>query len=963
MKITRMKCNRITNPLGFSLGIPKLSWVTDAPNAKKQKACQVQVATDESFNNILFDSGVSKDISSLGYALNMELKPRTRYFWRVKVWTDSGDVVSPVAWFETAKMNEQWKAQWITPDWEDKRVHPLLRKTFSVDADITSARVYVCGLGLYELEINGERVGDEYLTPYCNAYDKWLQYQTYDVTHLLNKGNNAIGAMLGNGWYKGRFGFGNFGEALYGDTFALLCELVVQYSDGRVETIISDESWKAAPGPVMFSDIYDGEIQDARKRVDGYSKACFDDSSWSGVKTVNINSELLEARRSLPVRIMEQRKPVKVIKTPKNETVLDMGQNMVGWLQFKVNAPKGSEIFLQYGEELQDGCFYRENLRSAKAEFRYISNGETALVQPYFTFYGFRYVKIEGWPDELRPEDFTGCVVYSDMERTGTIETSNPFVNKLFQNALWSQKGNFLDVPTDCPQRDERMGWTGDAQVFSGTASFNMDVYAFFNKYLYDLSLEQKERNGRVPNVIPTFRMGKEHGDPRMEGGACGWGDAATIIPWCMYLFYGDEAILKQQFDSMKAWVDFIHSQDDGSRLWNKGLHYGDWLALDGPDPLSPMGGTPNDFVASAFYKHSAELVAKAARVLGKEDVAAKYQQLANEVKKAIQDEFFSPRGRIAVNTQTAHVLALFMDLVPGGLRDRVADALKQKLMECNYHLKTGFLGTPYLCRVLSENGYNDLAYTLLINDDFPSWLYEVKMGATTIWERWNSLLPNGKFAELGMNSLNHYAYGSIVEWMYRNMCGINPMEEYPGFRKIRLAPKPDGRLQWAKAALDTPVGRYQSSWQISENGLTFEFNIPFNASADLVLPDASIETVRVNGINVTESSLSAKQMGTSLFIEIPSGSYIFEYVPTKAYIVTFSTKTSVQKLIAHPKTRAVLQNHIPQIVEVAQNASFSIEFGEISLIELSTRRKIKVPQEVLDSIDLELSKIKGWDW
>lgn len=964
MRITHMKCNHLTNPLGFNLGTPCLSWVTDAPEAKEQLACQVQVAADENFAKILFDSGRSKDIKSTGYPLEMELEPRTRYYWRVKVWTDSGDVISPVAWFETAKMHEPWKAKWITPGWEDRKVHPMIRKVFSLDADIASARIYVCGLGLYELEINGARVGDEYLTPFCNAYDKWIQYQTFDVTHLLHKGSNAVCAMLGNGWYKGRFGFNNFGEEIYGDIFAFLCELVVHYTDGRVETIASDESWKAAPGPVQFSGIYDGEILDARKIIDGYSEAWLDDSSWSYVKQASLTYELLEARRSLPVRIMEERKPVRIIKTPKGENVLDMGQNMVGWIRFKVNAPNGSEIILQYGEELQDGCFYRENLRTAKAEFRYISDGKAAIVQPHFTFYGFRYVKVEGWPGELCLDDFTGCVVYSDLERTGSIETSNPLVNRLIQNALWSQKGNFLDVPTDCPQRDERMGWTGDAQVFSGTACFNMDVYAFFSKYLYDLYQEQKERNGRVPNTVPTFCMDKKTMDVRLRNGACGWGDAATIIPWNLFLFYGDDSILRQQFDSMKAWVDFIYEQDDGSRLWKKGIHYGDWLALDGPDPFKPIGGTSNEFIASAFYKYSAELVAKAARVLGKEDISLRYQQLAEEVKKAIQDEFFTPRGRLAINTQTAHVLALFMDLVPDEQRNNIADALKQKLMECNYHLKTGFLGTPYLCRVLSENRYNDLAYTLLINDDFPSWLYEVKLGATTIWERWNSLLPDGRFGELGMNSLNHYAYGSIVEWMYRNMCGINPMEEYPGFQKIRLAPQPNGRIQWAKAVLDTAMGRYQSSWQIQESGLiTFEFAIPFNARAELVLPDASIEKVMVNGIRITESNLSAKQKDTSVIAELPAGNYTFEYEPTKEYIITFSSENSVQQLIAHPKTRAVLEKHIPKIVKAVQGITFSMEFGEVSLRELASQPKTKIPEEVLDIIDSELSKIKGWDF
>lgn len=411
--------------MGFKLGQPRLSWVAKAAGAKLQTAAQVQVAADEGFNNILYDSGKSKEIDSLGFQLPLILMPRTRYYWRVKVWTDNGDEIqSPIAWFETSKMDEDWIASWITPDWEDKNIHPLLRKTFSIDGKIASARVYSCGLGLYELELNGQRVGEEYLTPYCNAYDKWLQYQTYDVTNMLQSGENALGAMLGNGWYKGRFGFDGNVENIYGDTLALLCEMVIEFTDGRTVIIATDENWKAAQGPVIESNIYDGEVQDANKAIANWSSNVINDNVWSGVRPIDIGFDRLEPRLSLPVHIMEELKPINVITTPKGETVLDMGQNMVGWLQFKLNAPKGTEIFLQYGEELQEGSFYRENLRSAKAEFRYISDGKPAVVRPYFTFYGFRYVKVEGWLDQVNPDEFTGCVVYSDMERTGTIETS-----------------------------------------------------------------------------------------------------------------------------------------------------------------------------------------------------------------------------------------------------------------------------------------------------------------------------------------------------------------------------------------------------------------------------------------------------------------------------------------------------------------------------------------------------------
>jgi alpha-L-rhamnosidase len=956
MEITRMRCNRIANPLGFAMDQPRLSWVTETLEASTQEACQVQVAPDEGFTNILFDSGKREDIDSIGFVLPLELKPRTRYYWRVKVWANGMETESPVAWFETSKMDEPWQAQWITP--EDPVAHPLLRKEFSIEGDIAFARAYVSGLGLYELEINGKRVGDEYLTPYCNAYDKWIQYQTYDVTDLLKQGKNGIGAMLGNGWYKGRFGSSGHQEGIYGDKFALLCELIVTFKDGSTQVIGTDTSWKSTASPVLDSSIYDGEVQDANKVIPGWSSPELDDADWAGVVPIDIGFDRLEARRSVPVRIMEELKPIEVITTPKGETVLDMGQNMVGWVRMRVNAPKGTKIFLQYGEVLQEGNFFRDNLRTAKAEFTYISDGQPAVVEPHFTFYGFRYVKVEGWPGELNPEDFTGCVVYSDMDRIGTIETSNPLVNRLFLNALWGQKGNFLDVPTDCPQRDERMGWTGDAHVFSGTACFNMDTAAFFHKYLYDLAREQEERNGAVPFVVPTFAMGKE-GNFGGEGSTV-WGDAATVIPWNLYLHYGDKAILEQQLYSMKAWVDYIRSKDDGSRLWNTGFHFGDWLALDGADPFSPIGGTPNDLIATAYYHYSAGLVSKAAAVLGEKGIAEEYGQLASEIKEAFQREFLTPNGRLAVDTQTAYVLVLFMDLVPEQFRKRAVDSLRRKLAEKNNHLTTGFVGTPLLCRVLSENGSNDLAYRLLMNDDFPSWLYAVKMGATTIWERWNSLLPDGKIGELSMNSLNHYAYGSIVEWMYRNMCGLNPVEDAPGFRKVRLAPQPFGYLQSAKAVLDSAAGRYESGWRIEEDGLHYEFRIPFNASADLILPDARLADVTVNGKALGDTGLSAREQDGKVMIELPTGCYTIHYVPTKDYIIRYSTQMTPLELLSHPKVKEVLAKHLPQMVERA--GGMMGRFGSVPLRELAKSPMARIPEELLDKIDDDLKEIKGWD-
>ena len=955
MHITRMKTNHVVNPLGFSLGQPRLSWVVEDTDAITQTAAQVIISADDAGKTVLFDSGRQADIDSLAYPVQLSLKPYTRYYWRAKVWGDNGDSAeSDFSWFETAKLDQPWQAEWITADDEDKDIHPLLRKSFALDKEITSARIYACGVGIYHLFLNGEKVGDEVLAPGFHAYDKWLQYQTYDVTPQVQKGKNALGAMLGNGWYKGRFGFQMVEEPVYGGTLALIMELHITFADGSQQVISSDESWKAAAGPVLDSGIYDGEVYDANKEICCWKTADFDDIAWMGTKTVDLGFDRLTARLSPPIKIMEELKPVEVIHTPAGETVLDMGQNMVGWIRFNLDAPKGTEIVLNWGEVMQQENFFNLNYRSAKSEYRYISNGKPAVVEPFFTFFGGRYIKVSGWNGDLNPDDFTGCVVYSELEQTGHIETSNPLVNQLIHNALWGQKGNFLDVPTDCPQRDERMGWTGDAQVFSGTALYNMDVAEFFTKYLYDLALEQAAEDGLVPHVIPAGRW--------REGGTVAWGDAATVIPWNVYLHYGDKTILEQQFESMKAWVDFIRRKDaetGNHRLWTVGFHFGDWLALDGDDPKSPLGGTENGFLCSAYYTYSATLVAKAARVLGKDDIAEEYETLAKEVLEAIRTEYFTATGRLALNNQTAYVLALFMDLAPEEYRSRVINDFRARLKRDKNHLKTGFIGTPLLARTLSANGANDIAYTLLLNEDYPGWLYAVKLGATTIWERWNSLLPDGTISDLTMNSFNHYSYGSIVEWMFRNMLGLQPIEETPGFRRVSLAPQPDAKLKWAKGSLDSAAGLYVSAWKIGKDGsLTFNFVIPFNASAALRLPDAELASVTMNGKALTECNLEAKQCGSEVLVELCAGEWQFTYQPTSDYLIFLSSKTPLGELLRNKKAIEIILPLLPKRLRNANPDDLG-QFSQATMRDmLASPMADGLTEEILDQIDTALKEV-----
>ncbi len=951
MKISHLKTNRIANPLGFALEKPTFSWIVEAACDKKQTAAQVLVAGDAAFTDILFDSGKRPGnvIDSLAYRPEMQLFPRTRYYWKVKAWGETEQAESDVAWFETAKMEEPWQAQWITPDFVNQFSHPILFKSFTLPAKALHARAYICGLGLYRCELNGKKVGSEHLTPYCNAYDQWLQYQTFDITGHLSVGENLISFMLGNGWYKGRYcGDGGQHSNLYGDRFALICDIRITLMTGEELVLGSDGTWSARHSPVLFSDIYDGEVFDARLDYQpGLPGAVV------GVKPIEIDLGKLQARRSLPVVVHEERKPVAVLHTPAGETVLDMGQNMVGWVRFQTSAPAGTKIHLQYGEVLQGGNFYRDNLRSAKAEYTYFADGHTRQVEPIFTFYGFRYVKVTGWVGELNPQDFTGCVVYSQLDTIGNIETSNEKVNQLFKNALWGQKGNFLDIPTDCPQRDERLGWTGDTQVFSGTACFNMDSSAFFSKFGYDLAQEQAKRGGMVPYVIPALDM--------QGGGSSAWGDVATILPWNVYEFYGDRAILEQQFDSMRAWVDFIKAADDatgGKRLWTSGFHFGDWLSLDGSDPASPMGGTPEDFIASAYYFNSARLVGRAAAVLGKAEHAVQYGALAEEIRAAIHKEYFTPTGRLAINTQTGFVLSLFMDLAPEKFVQRVVDDLIFRLRKDKLHLRTGFVGTPYLCRVLSNYGANDLAYRLLLNEDSPSWLYAVNLGATTIWERWNSLNPDGTISSTGMNSLNHYAYGSIVEWMYRDMCGLNPSagdDLATGFRRARIAPKPDKALQWAKARCQTAAGTFESGWRIGDKGeLIFEFTIPFNAEAQVILPDAILGEISVNGQVFTEGT----QQGKDLALSFGAGQYKVEYRPSRAYVKTFSTNTPIVQIVQNEQAKAILGGVFPMIN--VMDAAMLSAMGEATLREMAATPYLTMTGEQLAEIDRALSEIDG---
>ena len=853
MKIRNMQVNHLTDPLGYACEYPVFSWVTENVRGKCQEKVRMEIALDRAMKKIVYDSGWKREIDSCGFCPNVQISPRTRYYWRVKVLTDRKEkVVSPVAWFETGKSQELWQGQWIQADFNQKNpeIHPLFQKKFQVPKDLASARIYICGLGLFEVLVNGEKVSEEYLAPFYTDYHNWIQYVTYDITSLLKKGEeNAVGAALGDGWYKGRFSYEKDMYGLYGKDFQLLAELRLERETGEEVVIATDESWECGPSPVKESGIYDGEVYDARLETDHFATVSCT-LSCKAVKGPGVSVPLKD-RLSPPLKIIQRIQEPKKILTPAGETVLDFGQEITGWAEFLCDEEEGREIRLQYGEVLQDGCFYRDNLRTAKAEMTYISSGEKQWVRPHFTFYGFRYVKVTGMT-EVDPRNFTACVIHSDIRRTGNIQTSSEKINRLFENTVWGQKGNFLDVPTDCPQRDERLGWTGDAQAFCATASFHMETPAFYRKYLYDMKEDQKIYRGGVPHVVPDVlgqvqRIKNQSKDPvTKEGewttyGSCAWGDAACIIPWTLYKFYGDEILLAEQYPVMRDWVDYIFRVDEeqcgGSRLWSTGFHFADWLALDNPDKTSCFGGTDNTYVATAFYYHSAMLTAKAAYVLGIRQDARAYRQLAKEIKAAFRQKYFDSKGDLTVKTQTAMVLALYFKLAPKSARKKIAGELKKNIRSHGMHLTTGFVGTCYLCLALSEMGMDQEAYSLLLQEEYPGWLYEVNMGATTVWERWNSILPDGHISDTGMNSLNHYAYGVIAEWMYRCMCGLNPAEKGPGFMRAVIAPKPDRRLGFARCSYDSARGLYESGWEWKKKGILFQVRVPFNTKAKFILP------------------------------------------------------------------------------------------------------------------------------
>ncbi len=886
LKVYALRTEYKENPIGTDVRKPRISWKLQSnERGAVQSAYRIEVARDSIFEQPIWDSGIVQSEQSVHIELErLELTSRQRYYYRVMAWdADSQQSEwSETAYWETGLLDSsEWRASWISAPRSDNPVDakrsPYLRTSFQATPGIQEARIYATALGLYELELNGQRVGDSCFTPGWTSYQHRLQVQTYDVTDLLHEGDNALGAILGKGWYAGNLGW-NDKSAHYGDRLALLLELHIRYEDGRETVIATDDGWKTAGSPILMSELYHGETYDARLELPDWSGAGFDDSEWSPVELVEQDYDVLIAQENDLVRKLEELKPIALITTPLGETVLDMGQNMVGWLRFSVQGEAGTEVVVHHAEVLdQEGNFYTANLRKAKQEIRYVlKGGEKESYEPRFTFQGFRYVRLTGFESAISLDDFAGVVLYTDMAATGQFSCSDPMINQLQHNIEWGLKGNFLDVPTDCPQRDERLGWTGDAQMFIRTAAYLRHIGPFFTKWSRDLAADQKE-DGGVPFVIPQAEV--DFGD---RHSSAAWGDAAIICPWTIYVAYGDKRILSEQYDSMQAWVNYIRKQGDNEFLWNTGFHFGDWLGLDAK-PDTYVGATDKDFIATAFYAYCVGLMQKIASILGKEEDAQQYEDWYERIIDAFHQEFVTPAGRLSVPTQTAQVLALMFGLVDGTAKTRTINKLAELLEESKFHLTTGFVGTPYLNLVLSANGMNDAAYKLLLQQDYPSWLYPVTKGATTIWEHWDGIKPDGSFWSADMNSYNHYAYGAIGDWLYRCVAGIDTDDKLAGYKHIHIKPQPGEGLNWVEGLLDTMYGEVRSAWKkLDSGGMELAVTIPANTTADILLPGADLAAALEGSSKLASGPVdgitSAEQVDSGVLVRAGSGKYAFSW-------------------------------------------------------------------------------------
>ncbi len=847
----RLMCEYLINPQGVDVLQPRLSWVVKSDQrAQVQTAYQILVADTvealEANRGTLWDSGRVDSADSVHIVYQgTPLHSGLLCWWKVRVWDGTGHVSpysAPATWQMGLLEPRDWQAQWIGLDVApepDLQMNPAvyLRRAFSLEKPVQHATLYATARGVYQAFLNGRRVGDVELAPGWTDYAKHIQYQAYDVTGMLQHTEdqaveNVLGVILGDGWYSGYVGMG--GRANYGPYPRALLQLVVEHPDGSVTMIATDEEWRATTGPICYSDLLMGERYDARLEMSGWAggmdtAAAFEVGAWQPVLVESLGEVPLVGERSQPIRVTEEVEACSVTEHKPGVWIFDLGQNMVGWVRLRVKGEAGTEICLRYAEILEeDGRLHTANLRSARATDTYIIKGEGVEVfEPHFTYHGFRYVEVTGYPGKPTLDMITGRVLHNDMPYTGEFECSHPLVNQLWENILWGQRGNFVSVPTDCPQRDERLGWMGDAQAFARTASFNMNVAAFFTKWMMDV-VDAQSPEGGFPDVAPQVTI--------KTNGAPAWGDAGIIVPWTVYRVYGDTAIIKEHYAAMQRWMAYIQDANpDFLRTKRLNNNYGDWVSLE--------RAASSELVATAYWAYCAQLMAEMAEAIGYYADAGQYQVLFEEIRQAFITAYVHPDGLIEGDTQTGYVLALFMDLLPESLRGPAAERLVKALERRDGHLATGFLGTIYLCSVLAETGHLDVAYQLLTNETYPSWLYTVLQGGTTIWERWNGYTEEQGIHDPGMNSFNHYAFGAIGAWLYRVVGGINA--GLPGYQHIVLRPRPSVIFQYAKVGYESIRGRIASAWRWEGERVHCKVTVPANTTATLYLPTSKPHAVR----------------------------------------------------------------------------------------------------------------------
>lgn len=875
-----------TNPIGFYDNSPSFSWWLPSDEAvESQSAYQIVVATDPELLPDQPDLWDSKQVNSdqslyIPYQ-GRELKSGEKVYWQVKFWDQDqrSSAWSEVATIELGLLeNNDWQAQWISlPAEEDTHVEAIdrdihtpqyLRTEFEVPEEMTSARLYITARGIFETEINGEKVGEDVMTPGWTPYHERIETLTYDVSDLVQPGENCIGISIAQGWYAGRIS-----RKLAGELPGALAQLEIRGEDGNVKTVITDQQWKGTRnGPIRYSGIYDGEKYDASLEMNGWSEAGFDDSSWKAVNTEELADSVqlkpkrhyaVTAKSELPVKAMTQPTPGIV--------VFDLGQNMVGVPRLNIPVRQGSEVKIRFAEMLQeDGHLYTENYRNAVSTDFYVPAVDGNIEwQPTFTFHGFRYVELSGFDPDAVPDQswVTGVVWHSDFEMNGKFESSHQKLNQLQSNIIWGLRGNFLDIPTDCPQRDERLGWTGDAQVFAPTSCFVADVHSFWAAWLESMREDQFD-DGGIPIVVPMI-LG--------DRASSGWGDAATIIPWEVYQRTGNQEILAENYEMMQGWVDYYQSNADNHIV--DIYTFGDWLQPYTHQEDGRRGDTPEKLINTAFYARSVDLTGKTARVLGREADAARYQGLFDSISEAFEKEYFDENGKLIQEpaTQTGYLLALGFNLVSEEIKPKVVDNLLNQIRQADNHLRTGFLGTPLLAQVLDSLDQTDLMYEILFKESYPSWFYSINQGATTMWERWNSYSIEDGFGDASMNSFNHYAYGAIGQWMYERIAGLSPMEA--GYKKIKFAPLPGGPLSSASAEYNSPYGMVSSGWKMNDDTFELTTVIPPNTTGLIVLPLSGEARVEVNGKEVSDQN-GLKRVETQkqeFILEAEPGEYKFQ--------------------------------------------------------------------------------------